>query len=79
MTLPSVNEENNRDDCGARQPMAPAESRAYCDDCIAKQLELSRRGQASRITRALSTTSNFLRDKGACSICGAVKKVIEAV
>jgi len=52
---------------------------AYCDDCIAKQLELSRRGQASRITRALSTTSNFLRDKGACSICGAVKKVIEAV
>lgn len=52
---------------------------AYCDGCIAKQLGLSRREQANRATRALSSTSNFLRDRGTCSICGADKKVTEAV
>jgi hypothetical protein len=52
---------------------------AFCDECIAKQLALSRREQANRVARSLSKTSNFLRDRGTCSICGAERKVIGAV
>lgn len=51
---------------------------AYCDDCIAKELNLSRR-QANRTTSLLSATCNFCREKGVCSLCGAQRKVIEAV
>ena len=49
--------------------------RAFCDDCIAQRLQLSRRQQAHRVTSALGTTTNFLREDGACSICGQIKKV----
>jgi hypothetical protein len=52
---------------------------AYCDDCIARELELSQRRQASRASKALSTVANFFRARGICSICGAEKKVIRAV
>jgi hypothetical protein len=52
---------------------------AYCDACLAKELKLSGRRQANRITVALSTTKNLCRTKGVCSLCGAIKKVIEAV
>jgi hypothetical protein len=52
---------------------------AYCDDCIARELKLPRRQQASRATKTLSTTRNFCREKGICSLCGARKNVIEAV
>ncbi|MGB8114428.1 MAG: hypothetical protein WCF22_11675, partial [Candidatus Sulfotelmatobacter sp.] len=36
---------------------------AYCDYCIAKEFNLSRRQQANRVTNALSTTSNFCRER----------------
>jgi hypothetical protein len=49
---------------------------AFCDDCIAERLELSRRQQAHRITTALGTTSNFHREDGTCSLCGETRKVI---
>jgi len=52
---------------------------AYCDTCLAKQLKLSGRRQANRITVALSMTRNFCRERGACTLCGAEKKVIKAV
>lgn len=51
----------------------------YCDDCLAKEVGLARREQASRSARALATTANYLREKGTCSICGAFKKVTAAV
>jgi hypothetical protein len=52
---------------------------AYCDDCLAKELKLSRRQQANRATNALSSARNFYRRRGFCSLCGKEKKVIEAV
>jgi hypothetical protein len=52
---------------------------AYCDDCIAKKLQLSRRQQANRASISLASVSCFYRDKGTCSVCGAEKKVTAAV
>ena len=49
---------------------------AFCDDCIARELELRRRQQANRASNSLSAVSYFYRDRGTCSICGAEKKVI---
>ena len=49
---------------------------AVCDDCIASSLHLSRRQQSARVTGALETTSDFVRETDECSICGAEKKVI---
>ncbi|MGV3771241.1 MAG: hypothetical protein ACO1NM_14515 [Sphingobium phenoxybenzoativorans] len=50
--------------------------RAYCDDCIADALILSRRQQAARVTGALETTNDFIRESDECATCGTVKKVI---
>ena len=50
--------------------------RAYCDDCIASALDLSRRQQSARVTGALETTSDFTREQDECAGCGAIKKVI---
>jgi hypothetical protein len=52
---------------------APA---AFCDDCIAEALSLSRRQQAALRTEALATTSDFTRVHGGCSNCGEEKLVI---
>ncbi len=49
----------------------------FCDDCIAKSLELSRRHEIQRITNALGTTDSFHRALGICSMCGKEKKVIQ--
>ena len=50
----------------------------HCDDCIAKDLKLSRR-QANRVTSTLAATGNFSRGRGVCSTCGGEKKVIEEI
>jgi hypothetical protein len=47
-----------------------------CDPCIAKELRLSSSSQASQITGALGTTSDFIREIVVCSICHHEKKVI---
>ncbi len=52
---------------------------AFCDDCLAKELLLPHRQQANRAANTLSHLSNFYRDRGCCSICGAAKKVIQAM
>ena len=49
---------------------------AFCDDCIAEELGLSRRQQAHRVTSALATTADFRREVDSCSLCGKEKKVI---
>ncbi len=54
----------------ARQPSA------VCDECIGKALNLST--QTSQMTSALGTTSDFVRDKGICSICKTKKVVIHS-
>ncbi|AJP71034.1 hypothetical protein [Sphingomonas hengshuiensis] len=41
---------------------------ALCDDCIAKELHLSRRQQSARVTGALETTSDFERVEGLCAL-----------
>ena len=48
---------------------------AFCDDCIAEQLDLSRQ-QTQRVTIALATTDSFLREIDSCSLCGKEKKAI---
>ena len=49
---------------------------AFCDDCIAEQLDLSRRQEANLVTITLATTDNFQREIDNCSLCREVKKVI---
>jgi hypothetical protein len=51
---------------------------AFCDDCIARELELPRRRQANRASISLANISNFYRTRGICAICGAEKNVIQA-
>jgi hypothetical protein len=48
----------------------------YCDDCIKENVQLKRRQQAQRVTGALATTHDFLREAGKCSECGDSKLVI---
>lgn len=50
-----------------------------CDGCIVKGAKLYQPAQAGQITTALGTTSDFEREMGTCSICGAQRKVIRAV
>jgi hypothetical protein len=52
---------------------------AFCDDCIARELGLPGRRQANRASTALAAVGVFYRDTGACSICGAQRKVIQAL
>ena len=67
---------------GRTAPIVNTENRyrgAYCHDCIDRELGLSRRQHANRLTNALASTSNFCRGRGTCSVCGAEKKVFEEV
>lgn len=50
--------------------------RAFCDDCITDALGLSRRQQSARVTGALETTIDFVREDDECATCGSIKKVI---
>lgn len=56
--------------------ISKARPRAFCDDCISDALSLSRRQQSARVTGALETTSDFVREEDECATCGSVKKVI---
>ena len=50
----------------------------FCNACICGKLNLYREGQASLITGALSTTRDFSRERGHCSLCGNLRTVIRA-
>jgi hypothetical protein len=47
-----------------------------CDDCLAKQLHLTSREQASRSVRELAGTDGFERTRSICSLCGENKLVV---
>jgi hypothetical protein len=51
------------------------QEKAFCDDCIAEKVGLSRRQQAHRVTNALAATSDFTRQQGVCAACGEDRKV----
>ena len=51
----------------------------FCDDCIADELGLSDRRQASRVTIGLGKAATFWRAVGACSVGGKHKQVIRNV
>jgi hypothetical protein len=48
----------------------------YCDDDLAKLLNLPRRQEVQQATSALATTPNFKREKGQGSVCRNIKCVI---
>ena len=52
---------------------APA---AFCDNCLAEKLSLSRRQEVHRATSPLGMTPSFRRAVGVCSVCGETRKVI---
>lgn len=49
-----------------------------CDDCITDKLGLPAREHANHMSRELSGTSGFERQRNVCSLCGKVKLVINA-
>lgn len=49
---------------------------ALCDGCIQVELGLTQVAQATQITCALGTTSEFAREQGTCIICGRERIVI---
>jgi len=53
--------------------------RRFCDDCIAKTLDLARRQQAQQATAGLGQTAQFRRIDAPCSDCGNSKRTIEAI
>ena len=47
-----------------------------CDDCIAVNAKLSSRQQSNVISRNLISTSQLVRRKDSCSVCGDIKYVM---
>jgi len=56
-------------------------AKTFCDDCLASELQLARRQEAAVITATLGLTSDYVRERGTCSICknDKSKYVIHAV
>jgi transcriptional regulator with XRE-family HTH domain len=54
-------------------------TKAYCDDCIAAELGLSRIQQVHAVTSALATTDDFHRFRGVCYSCRLEKLVTQEV
>ncbi|MCA9278917.1 MAG: hypothetical protein H6815_12065 [Phycisphaeraceae bacterium] len=53
-------------------------SKRLCDDCVAELAEIKNRIAVNPITSAFGLTSDFLREKDACSRCGKVKLVTQS-
>jgi len=49
-----------------------------CDPCIVDALGLTQQAHAAQITGALGTTSDFVRERGTCSLCKNNRVVIRA-
>jgi AraC-like DNA-binding protein len=52
---------------------------AICDDCIAREMGLSRRQQAYHVTNVLGLTRDYERQIGPCSHCKEAKSVTAAL
>jgi hypothetical protein len=50
----------------------------YCDDCIAKALEMPKRHAVQQITAPLALCSDFIRSKEVCHSCKTLKLSIKA-
>ena len=48
----------------------------WCDDCLARELNLSRRQQAQAITGVLEETPRYERYVGACDFCKDPSKTV---
>ena len=51
---------------------------AVCDKCIVESLGLTALAHSAQITAALGTTSDFVRERGECSLCKDERMVIHA-
>ncbi len=51
---------------------------AVCDKCLVESLDLTTQAHSARITAALGTTSDFVRERAECSLCKNVRVVIHA-
>ena len=51
---------------------------AVCDKCIVESLGLTALAHSAQITAALGTTSDFVRERGECSLCKNERMVIHA-
>ena len=54
------------------QDKAPS---ALCDDCISREMALSRRQQAYHVTNVLGLTRDYHRERAKCSHCKELKSV----
>ncbi len=52
---------------------------AYCDDCIARRVGVTRTQQVQPITSTLGLTPGFARTRGPCRECGLTRQVINAI
>jgi len=50
-----------------------------CDDCIAQLCSIPNRIAVQQITASIGLTSDFVREKAACSRCGDIKCVTQSV
>lgn len=41
----------------------------FCDDCIQRELSLSRRQEVAPVTKTLGLTAEFVREPGLCIAC----------
>jgi hypothetical protein len=53
--------------------------RAYCDDCVAKNTEVSLRQQVNPVCVTLGLTSDFDRREAVCEDCLAIKLVTRSL
>lgn len=54
----------------ARAPLS------WCDDCLARELQLPRRQQAQAITGVLEEMARYERGVGACDFCKEPSKTV---
>jgi hypothetical protein len=50
-----------------------------CDDCVASHAHVTPRQRVNPIASALGLTSDFRREKGACSLCKGEKLVTRSL
>jgi hypothetical protein len=50
-----------------------------CDDCLAKQADVSQRQIVNTIASALGLTTDFARENGTCALCHGDKLVTRSL
>ena len=52
---------------------------SVCDDCLAKQADVSQRQTVNTIASAFGLTTDFARQNGTCSLCHGEKLVTRSL